>query len=97
MGEGGATCLRGSCILHFLWDGDDDCGGGGGEDCVGDDDADRDDSGNVCFIYDVHSTSRWEGGAICLRGSCIFYDGNHDEYDSGPHKGAVCPLHAIQT
>ena len=57
MGDGGATCLRGSCILHFLWDGDDHCGGGG-EDCVGDDDADQDDIGNVCFIYDVHSTSR---------------------------------------
>ena len=52
---GGATCLRGSCILHFLWDGDDHCGGGG-EDCV--DDADQDDIGNVCFIYDVHSSSR---------------------------------------
>ena len=35
------------------------------------------------------------GGAICLRGSCIFYDGNHDEYDSGPHKGAVCPVDTL--
>ena len=28
--------------------------------CVDDDDVDRDDTGNLCFIYDVHSTSRWE-------------------------------------
>ena len=26
--------------------------------CVDYDDADRDDTGNLCFIYDVHSTSR---------------------------------------
>ena len=45
--------------MHFLRYGDDDCGGGG-EDCVGDDDADHDDTWNVCFMYDVHSFSRWE-------------------------------------
>ena len=28
--------------------------------CVDDDDVDHDDTGNVCFIYDVHSSSQWE-------------------------------------
>ena len=63
--------------------------------CVGDDDADRDDTGNLCFIYDVHSTSRQK--VVQSVYEDLAYSMNHDEYDSGPHKGAVCSLHAIQT
>ena len=35
--------------------------------CVDDDDVDRDDTGNLCFIYDVHSMINMIVGRIKVR------------------------------